>query len=475
MIGCCAVFHCSLVFSADSDSPSDSTVLTDTNWVSDTMNDSPYSEDALFEEDTVIDNGDTAAAEETIADRDRDTLIDTADSTLPQTIGSAQTPVRPAWLFQGLSLEQDELAQNLLRSFCMFDWDGVERSGRKLQRLEKKKRLPPLSSLLLIGAGVFRIQNGEYESEREKKELLRDIEKLTDKGLELTDPDKAPDSLAAISLFLSGGIKGFVATLEIDRNPVSAALNGFSAVNLLHKAAELDSSMSDIYLGLGLFNCALAKASPLVRGALSIIGKEASLGKGLDYLRRSAYHGRYTNDIAKLYLIDFLSPYLGDQAKEKNMLFRQLQKTYPANPYFLFIELEENLCFHQKHMFSFSSTQRVRRQIARFGRHDRYANLVKWQYLLVNPFPSSGIAPDTTIDLRNFAFYPVFLRALREKILYERETDMSRRDRMRRLHFIREQGAKAAQMLDATDQMADNRKGIYQWHIRDALRMARGR
>ena len=41
-----------------------------------------------------------------------------------------------------------------------------------------------------------------------------------------------------LRLFITGGIKGFIATLEIDKNPINAALSGFSSVQYLRKALE---------------------------------------------------------------------------------------------------------------------------------------------------------------------------------------------------------------------------------------------
>jgi hypothetical protein len=400
-------------------------------------------------------------------------------SASPDTAALAQSlpPPRPPWLYSGISLEQDQMARRMIGLFYNFDWGRAEKAGKKLQRLEKKSHLPPLSYLLIVGMRVFRLQNGEFEDERAKKGFLRDMEKLSKKGLELAYPEKAPDSLLAIELFISGGIKGFIATLEIDKNPIAAARNGFAAQRLLERAVQRDTSLYDAFVGLGLFNCVLAKAPLLVRGALNLIGKDCSLERGLDFLRLSAYRGCYTNEIAKLYLIQFLSPYLGNEAKEKNRILRSLEVSYPGNPYFLFLEVEEDLCFYPKVLFNFSFTERIERQIGQFKTIDystaRYANLVKWQYLLMNPFPAGGIAPDTTFNLRGFSYYPAFLRALKEKFLYEGESSASKRDRARRLHFLKAQGAKALHELASSPDMPLGLKGQFLWHIRDGLRMER--
>ena len=384
-------------------------------------------------------------------------------------------PVRPPWLYRGISIEQDEQARHMTGYFFNFDWNGAEKAGKKLQRIEKKGRLAPLSYLLMVGMRVFRIQNGEYEDDHARKGLLHEVEKLSQKGLELANPANEPDSLAAVDLFITGGIKGFIATLEIDKNPISAARNGFAAQKLLEKALRRDTAMSDAGLGLGLFNCVLAKAPLIVRGALNLIGKDVSLERGLGYLRRSAYHGCYTNDIAKLYLVRFLSPYWGHEANEKNRILRSLEVSYPTNPYFVFLELEENLCFHPAALSGFSFTERIKRQIRQLKAYDystqRYANLVKWQYLLVNQFPISGIAPDTTCNLRAFSYYPAFLQAMKDKFLCENERSVSKGDRARRLRFFRAEGVKVMRSLGASTEMPGELKDLYLWHVRDGLRV----
>jgi hypothetical protein len=63
------------------------------------------------------------------------------------------------------------------------------------------------------------------------------------------------------------------------------------------------------------------------------------------------------------------------------------------------------------------------------------------------------------------------LQALREKLLYERESSQSKNDRALRLRYIRDQGAKAMHTLAASEYMPVSRKNIFLWHIRDALRI----
>jgi hypothetical protein len=424
---------------------------------------------------------DTAAQQEISDSATKST--DTTVNTLPDTAAKSPTsappakPVetRPAWLYPGLTIEQHQLAMKMLYSLYNYKWADADKIGRKMQKIEKKKNLPPLSYLLLVGMQVMRIQRGEYANDGEKRELLAEIGKLSSKGIELADPDKCPDSNVATNLFIIGGIKGFKATLDIEHSPINAAMSGFGAVKSLQKALNENGSISDAWLGLGLFNCILAKASFVIRSGLSIIGKNVSYSRGLTQLRTCAYHGYYASDIAKLYLVEFLSPYMGDQTKEKQAILRSLEKSYPQNPYFLFLDLDENLCFHEKVLSSFSYSDRIRRQISKIKPVDRntrrYANLLKWQYLMIDPFPSAGLAPDTTMDMGDFAYYPIFLKALREKISYENDTIENKSEHSRHLHFVKKLQQEATDRLENATTMPASVKNYYLWHIRDALRI----
>ncbi len=457
----------------------------DPSGAADTAGATPFLKDSATGDTGLTDSSRGARHVDSTENPPEDTLpphVDTAasvlpaDTTLPRPapkITGETPPARPSWLYPGLSLEQHALATQMLACFYNFDWNGADRTGKKLLRLEKKKHLPPLGYLLLMGMRVLRIQNGEYGSPREKRDLLDEIKKMAARGIELADPDKNPDSCRATDQFIIGGINGFIATLDIENSPISAALSGFSALKHLQKAIALDSALYDAYLGMGMFNCILAKAPFYVRSALTIIGKNVSYSRGLTYLGLCARRGDYAGDIAKLYLVEFLSPYWGNEAAEKQEIFNSLERSYPQNPYFVFLDLDENLCFHKQTVFNFSYKSRLKRQISRFKPDEpiarQYANLVKWQYLLIDPFPASGISPDTSLSMDDFAYYPVFLQALREKYELESGGPDNKADRTRRLRYIKTLGASASRLLGSAADMPPPRRRLYQWHLRDAL------
>jgi hypothetical protein len=237
----------------------------------------------------------------------------------------------------------------------------------------------------------------------------------------------------------------------------------------------LEPDIKDACLGQGIFYCALAKASPFIRGALNMMGHQVSLYKGLNCLRESAKSGRYTSILAKIYLVEFLTPYMENQAAEKRTIFRSLKSSFPDNPYFLFLELEENLCFHPEHAFDPSIRRMVKRKIGTFSTGDYsknlYSSLVRWQYLLIDPFVMSKLRPDTTFDLREFSYYPVFLSGLREKYMLQQQSPNSSSGvRQRQIKFIRRTETRSRKILEGST-MSSSWKGFYLWHIRDALRI----
>ena len=49
----------------------------------------------------------------------------------------------------------------------------------------------------------------------------------------------------------------------------------------------------------------------------------------------------------------------------------------------------------------------------------RYANLVRYQYTLLDPRPEARLAPDSAFSFRDYGYYPVFLEGIR----FKRRTD----------------------------------------------------
>jgi hypothetical protein len=368
-------------------------------------------------------------------------------------------------LYPGISREQDKLALQFIHEVYSFNWDEADKIGIKMEKLETRNKLPPLSSLLMVSMRIVRIQNSEYGTDSIGLRIAYETDSLITAGLRKSEGKKADSLNRSTYLFIYSGIEGFSATLKISKWPVDAAIEGFSALKKLEQLTESDTIIKDAYLGLGIFYCALAKAPAFVRGALNMTGREVSFEKGLDYLRKSAYKGKYTTETAKQYLIQFLSPYLGHETIEKNTIIRSLEQQYPKNPFYLFHHVHEDVCFHPD-VITKSYIDNVRKKTEKFKPSDysinRYLTLLNYQYNFLDSVNRFSI--DTTLKLREFAFYPVFLDALKEH-----DSLSLIREHNRKKHLTAK-GMLAAKLLNESG-MTPNRKNFFMWYLRDALRV----
>lgn len=377
--------------------------------------------------------------------------------------------------FPGITRSHDAYALAFVHQTHSFVWGEAQKTARKMQQLEHREKLPPLSFLLKVLSAVTRVQNGEYQSENEKKELLRDIAESRKRCLKIIHTTQIADSLLPVYLLIEGGVNGLCATLEIESNLVSAAVSGYSALTQLERVVALSASpCSDVYLGLGIFYCLLARSPAIVRAALFVGGRSISFEKGLDYLRVCAADGRYTAEVAKFYLIQFLSPYMGHLTAEKRQIFYSLQKTYPKNPYYVFLENDENICFHPK-VLSVTYGQSVEKKVLTWHPDNysllRYSNLVASQlhYIEhVTGFAGVKIATDTTFSLNEFTFYPLFLKVLAGKYTVAHHTDT---DNARHSVVDIKRQASAVIRLLGLSAMSSPRINYYLWHIKNALQL----
>jgi hypothetical protein len=340
-----------------------------------------------------------------------------------------------------------------------------------MQRLERREKLPPLSSILLITSRVVRIINGEFKDESERRRIIREIENLNRRTERQIDTDNTSDSLIPVELLILGGTKGLMAILKIESNIVEAAVEAFGALRKLEQLTEKAPDIHDACLGLGLFYCSVARAPAIVRAALHLSGRDITFEKGLNFLRMSADSGRYTGELSSLYLIQFLSPYRGHLRQEKERIFSSLQQRYPYNAYYVFLENDETICFHPDRCDSLYR-EKLKRKIKGFMRANyslqRYDNLVRWQLAFMSNTSDTVLQePDTLFDLKEFSFYPYFLEALKLRRLSGEKLNGTVDRGYGRLT---DSESTAVRKLGLSG-MSSTRRNFYEWHIRDALRI----
>ena len=379
------------------------------------------------------------------------------------------------FLYPDITREQSDLAHLALAQAYSAKVKRAHKSVDALRALETENGLPPLSQLLSLAIDVMRYQNGDFEDAAEEKALRKAIAEASEQGSYACQQALRRKPGHPTYLLILGGIRGFTATLKIHDNPSQAMSDGFQALKLLEKAYAADPRLKDCFLGTGIFHCTAANAPLVVRATLKIIGRSVSMKAGLEALRKSAYEGQYTPVSSQLFLIQFLSPYEDELAREKREIFRSLEAEFPHNAYFTFLRNDENLCFHPDSFFAPATRAALGARIAAFSAGDsasrRYANLVRWQYTLLDPAPEKKYAPDSAFRFRDFGFYPTFIEALRWKLAIEDTLDPGERPPQAVLSSLRDK-RDACLALIADSPMNPARKRYYAWHITDGLRWA---
>lgn len=375
-------------------------------------------------------------------------------------------------LYQDISLEQSNLAHRALRQAYSANIKYAHKSLNAMRELETAKNLPPLSYLLSIAVEVMRYQNGDFEDEDEEKTLRTTIEDLAQEGQRLCITGKEKNPNHPTYLLIMGGIRGFLATLKIHSKPSQALTDGLQALKFLEKSREQDSRTRDSYMGTGIFNCTAANAPLFVRGTLKMIGRSVSMKVGLDALRISAYQGQYTTVASQLFLIQFLSPYEEELKREKRTIFKSLENNFSKNGYYTFLKEDEALCFYPDSFYTAKNKHAMVSKLNGFTTQDyssrRYVNLVRYQYSLLEKNPEKKLMPDTTFELHDYEYYPVFIKGLRQKhqmldTLGEGESPSA--FELKNLKLWRD----SCVHIISESQMNPTRKRYYEWHVHDAF------
>ncbi len=376
--------------------------------------------------------------------------------------------------YYGITPLQDSLARRIVRLTHAFKDDEAEKGVETLRELEQRDSLPPLSFLLAVSRRVLMVRNGHTRGPAHQRRLRREVDLLRRRYERVLPQQTGADSLTATYLFIDGGLRGYAAALKLDNHPLEALGEGLKAMRSLKRALALDSTVADAWLGLGIFHCTASRAPRMVRGALALFGLAGDREAGLDYLRITAERGRYARTVSALYLVRFLSPYYGHLTVEKREVLQGLQQRFPANPYYLFLELDELLCFHPERFYAIRLRDKVEKAVESFDttsfQAKRYCVLTKWQYWLMNSFPGPALRlRDRDRDvLGSFAWYPVFLRAVKHHHASTGLMSDSAAGDTSGAAVVRDLEEKALKLLEGSGLSATLRR-YYAWHITDAL------
>jgi hypothetical protein len=360
-----------------------------------------------------------------------------------------------------------------MHAFFMQHWDQAESLSLEMRRVERDDTLLPLSEMLRFAMRSWRILNDEFEFREEREKVRKELGPLHSECIFLLHNRRWPDSTLATRLFLEGGIDGFNAVLKIRSNPWGALSSGMKSVKLFNTAHALAPKMFDIYLGLGLFQCALAEEPGIVKVALRIFkGLHVDLDSGLTYLRLCSDSALYTQDGAREYLVQFLDPNKRLDSEEKQNIFRTLQSLYPHSPYYVFQEIDEGMAFHRGNVFSETTLIWAERKMETFDTSNfslrRYDDLVRWQCTAIDSSGSNLLHPEPFDRGQCYSFYPIFLQAARTDFLIHARKNMPVSQRKESVLRYSNLKKKAFFLLrhSAIDPML---REYFLWHLEDGL------
>ncbi|HUI92092.1 MAG TPA: hypothetical protein VLX68_07585 [Chitinivibrionales bacterium] len=376
-------------------------------------------------------------------------------------------------MFPGITTRQHMLVQEIMHDFFSKRYNRTDTVCREMRRLEAAGNLLPMSCMLGVATRAWRILNDEYATQEESEILRREVGLFRGEGLRILHQRHFADSTRPTRMFLEAGINGFNATLFIRAKPLTALSLGLRAYRTMDSVRTLVPQAKDVYLGLGLFQCALANEPGIIHFALRLFnGLYVSLDSGLVFLQTCADSAQYTRFTAKEYLIQFLSPFKAAEAERKQAVFKSLQAEFPGTAYYVFQEVDEAMAFHRKDAFSGNRFGWVPERIAGFDTSNyflrRDVNLVRWQCTAIDSSEAEKLHPVPFRLRQDYSFYPVFLKAAQMRYMLDQAQKLSKGQNKKAAVLCRQQKERAISVLRKSE-IDPMLREYFLWHIEDGL------
>lgn len=170
----------------------------------------------------------------------------------------------------------------------------------------------------------------KYLGNSREDDFERFIE-LADKSIAKCDKLISEENTLADALYFRGSMYGYksIAYNKAEKylEMIWASKNCTSDLN---DALKINPNYYDAYLGLGLFKFALSQVPSTFKWALNMIGFEGDINQGLEYIRITAYKGKWAKVEAQYYLAQILTEYFQSYT-ESSAILKELSIKYPGN------------------------------------------------------------------------------------------------------------------------------------------------
>ncbi len=168
------------------------------------------------------------------------------------------------------------------------------------------------------------------------KNDLDEFEKYSDLALSKGEAILSRNEKNETALYILGANYNYRAiAFGREGNFLDAAWATKKSESFLSKVLEINPQRIDAYLGLGLYNFAVAQIPSAFKWALNLVGISGDKDTGVKYIENAAENGNYAKVEAKYYLAQIDMEFLIDYESAAAIL-KKLVKRYPQNILFTY-------------------------------------------------------------------------------------------------------------------------------------------
>jgi len=228
-------------------------------------------------------------------------------------------------LFSSLLSGQSEIERQISKGLdaCYnFNWDQAEQTFKSLI---KKYPDDPRGYHFESSIYLWYYLGGKDKNDLDTFEVYSDM--ALEKGDEILNENEKSE----MALYIMGANYSYRAiAFGKAGNYLDAAWATKKSESFLSQVLEINPKRMDAYLGLGLYNFAVAQIPSAFKWALNLVGISGDKDLGVKYIETAAENGIYTKVEAQYYLaqidMDFMIDYESSAA-----ILKKLVKHYPGN------------------------------------------------------------------------------------------------------------------------------------------------
>ncbi|WP_458401920.1 tetratricopeptide repeat protein [Candidatus Avelusimicrobium sp.] len=183
----------------------------------------------------------------------------------------------------------------------------------------------------------------EYEFETSDDKQRKVFEKTLDdsiSGIKIWLKDNPQDPNAFMGIGALYGLRAMFAMRN--RNWITSYFSGRKAIKNLEKALELDPTYYDAFFGLGIYQYYAGTLPSVIKVLAKIVAIKGNPDKGVAYLNLAREKATFTDNSAKLILIDVQNNRrnINYYAPEKSLQYiREIRAKFPKNPLMHYVEI----------------------------------------------------------------------------------------------------------------------------------------